>query len=152
LFGAGSAPRAGGNLSAARLIHQWGDVVVKKTSKIPKTVDEYLASVPEPARSTLKKVRAAIRSVAPPEAIEVISYRMPMIEYKGMLMGYAAFSRHCSLFMATGDMLNHFASELEPYETSKGTIRFRIDQPLPASLIKKLVKARVAQNDKKKGH
>ena len=126
--------------------------IAKSKPSFPATVGEYLAAVAEPARSTLKKVRAAIRSAAPPEAIEVISYRMPMIKYKGMLMGYAAFPRHCSLFMATGDMLDLFASELEPYETSKGTIRFPIDQPLPASLIKKLVKARVAQNDKKKGH
>ena len=72
---------------------------MKSTGKngVPRTVEEYLASVPEPARGTLGKVRAAIRSAAPAEATEGISYRMPMFKYKGMLAGFAAFSEHCSL-------------------------------------------------------
>jgi len=123
---------------------------MKKTSAIPKTVDEYLASVPEPARSTLKKIRAAIRISAPAETTEFISYRMPMYKYKGMLMGYAAFPKHCSLFLATSSLLKTFKDELSRYKTSKGTIRFPTDKPLPASLVKKIVKARVAQNDQKK--
>jgi uncharacterized protein YdhG (YjbR/CyaY superfamily) len=122
---------------------------MKKQSAVPKTVNEYLAAVPEPARSTLKKVRAAIRSAAPAEATEVISYGMPMFKYKGMLMGYAAYRKHCSLFLATSSLLEKFKSELSRYQTSKGTIRFPIDQPLPASLVKKIVKARVAQNGQK---
>ena len=69
-----------------------------KRNVVPKSVDEYLAGVPEPARSTLNRIRAVIRSAAPPEATEVISYRIPMFKYKGMLMGFAAFSNHCSLF------------------------------------------------------
>ena len=123
---------------------------MKKTSAIPKTVDEYLASVPEPARSTLKKIRAAIRISAPAETTEFISYRMPMYKYKGMLMGYAAFPKHCSLFLATSSLVKMFKDELSRYKTSKGTIRFPTDKPLPASLVKKIVKARVAQNDQKK--
>ena len=124
---------------------------MKKNTVIPKTVNEYLAAVPEPARSSLKKVRTAIRSAAPAEATEVISYGMPMFKYQGMLIGYAAYRNHCSLFLATSSLLNMFKGELSRYQTSKGTIRFPTDQPLPASLVKKIVKARVAQNEQKQG-
>ncbi len=122
---------------------------MRKNAAIPKTVNEYLASVPEPARSTLKKVRAVIRSAAPAEATEVISYGIPIFKYKGMLIGYAAFAKHCSLFLATSSFSKKFQKELSTYQTSKGTIRFPADKPLPASLVKKIVKARVAQNDRK---
>ena len=64
----------------------------------PKSVDEYLAGVPEPASSTLNRIRAVIRSAVPPEATEAISYRIPAFKYKGVLLWYAAFSNHCSLF------------------------------------------------------
>jgi uncharacterized protein YdhG (YjbR/CyaY superfamily) len=110
-------------------------------------VDEYLAGVPEPARSTLERVRAVIRSVVPPEATEVISYRIPMFKYKGMLVGFAAFSNHCSLF--PGALPEAFKDELKGYRTSKGTIQFPVDKPLPAALVKKLVKARMAENERK---
>ena len=120
-----------------------------KRTTARKTVDEYLAAVPEPARSTLKEVRAAIRAAAPAETTEVISYGIPMYKYKGMLIGYAAFPKHCSLFLATSSLLKMFKDELSRYKISKGTIRFPTDQPLPASLVKKIVKARVAQNDQK---
>jgi uncharacterized protein YdhG (YjbR/CyaY superfamily) len=122
---------------------------MKKSAVIPKTVNEYLAAVPEPARSTLKKVRAAISSAAPAEATEVIGYGVPMFKYKGMLIGYAAYPKHCSLFLATSSLLEKFKDELSRYQTSKGTIRFPTDRPLPASLVKKIVKARAAQNDQK---
>jgi uncharacterized protein YdhG (YjbR/CyaY superfamily) len=124
---------------------------MKKNTAIPKTVNAYLAAVPEPARSTLKKVRAAISSAAPAEATEVISYGMPMFKYKGMLLGYAAYRKHCSLFFATSSLSETFRKQLSRYQTSKGTIRFPSDKPLPASLVKKIVKARVAQNDQKQG-
>jgi uncharacterized protein YdhG (YjbR/CyaY superfamily) len=117
-----------------------------------KSVDEYLARVPEPARSTLNKVRATIRSAAPPEATEVISYGVPTFQYKGSLMGFAAFSNHCSLFPMNGSVVDTFKNELKDFQTSKGTIRFPIDKPLSAALIKKLVKARIAQNELKKQH
>jgi uncharacterized protein YdhG (YjbR/CyaY superfamily) len=113
-------------------------------------VDEYLAGVPEPARSTLHKVRATIRSVVPPDATEVISYGMPAFRYKGALVGYAAFSRHCSFFPMSAALIAAFQDELKDYETSKGTIRFPMDKPLPAALLKKMVKARIAQNELKK--
>lgn len=120
-----------------------------KGNVAPKSVDEYLAGVPEPARSTLNKVRAAIRSAAPPEATETISYRIPMFKYKGLLVGFAAFSNHCSLFPGSS-VIEAFKNELKDFHTSKGTIHFPVDKPLSAALVKKLVKARVAQNEHKK--
>ncbi len=120
-----------------------------KSSVAPKNVDEYLASVPEPARGTLKKIRAAIRSAVPREATEGISYGMPAFKNKGVLMWFAAFSNHCSLF-PTAAVIEAFKKELKGFATSKGTIQFPTDKPLPAALVKKLVKARVAQNERKK--
>jgi uncharacterized protein YdhG (YjbR/CyaY superfamily) len=111
-----------------------------------RTVDEYLAGVPEPACSTLKHIRAVIRSVVPKETTEVISYGIPMFKYNGMLVGYAAFKNHCSLFPTGSRVLDHFEKELRGYRTSKGTIQFPADKPLSDSLVKKIVKARVAEN------
>jgi uncharacterized protein YdhG (YjbR/CyaY superfamily) len=124
---------------------------MKKVAKsaIPKTVEEYLAAVPEPQRTTLKKVRAVIQSVLPKGATEGISYRIPCVKYKGMLIGYAAFAEHCSLFGMSGTLLGPFKEELTRYSTSKGTIRFPADKPPPAALIKKLVKHAVEQKDAK---
>jgi uncharacterized protein YdhG (YjbR/CyaY superfamily) len=115
----------------------------------PKDVDEYLAGVPEPARGTLNKIRAAIRSAAPPEATEAISYGMPAFKYNGVLVWFAAFSNHCSLF-PTAAVIEAFKNELKSFSTSKGTIQFPTDKPLPTALVKKLVKARVAQIESKK--
>jgi uncharacterized protein YdhG (YjbR/CyaY superfamily) len=116
----------------------------------PKNVDEYLARVPEPARTILNKIRATIRSVVPPEATESISYGMPAFKYKGPLFAYAAFNDHCSLFPMGSSVIVAFKEELKGFETSKGTIRFRVEKPPSAALIKKLVKARIAQNEDKK--
>jgi uncharacterized protein YdhG (YjbR/CyaY superfamily) len=113
-------------------------------SKIANSVDEYLARVPEPARGTLKKIRAMIRSVVPADASEAISYGIPSFKYKGWLVGYAAFANHCSFF--PGALPRKFADELKRFPTSKGTIRFPVDKPLPAALVKKLVRARIAAN------
>ena len=115
----------------------------------PKSVDEYLAGVSEPARSTLNRVRAVIRSAVPPEATEVISYRIPAFKYKGMLLWFAAFPNHCSLFPGAS-VIEAFKKDLKGFHTSKGTIRFHVDKPLPAALLKKLVKARIAENEHKK--
>ena len=116
----------------------------------PKTVDEYLAGVPEPARGTLNKVRAMIRSAAPREATEAISYRVPTFKHKGSLVAFAAFPNHCSFFPMSNSVMEAFQSELRGYHTSKGTIHFPVDKPLPAALVKKLVKARIAENENKK--
>ena len=122
---------------------------MKKNRLVPTSVDKYLANVPEPARSTLRKVRSTIRSVAPAETTEVISYKIPTFKYKGMLVAFAAFTNHCSLFALSGTVQEQFKDELKGYATSKGTIRFHVDRPLPALLLKKLVRARIEQNEKK---
>ena len=113
------------------------------------TVDEYLEQVPEPARITLRKMRAMIRTAAPKEATEAISYGLPAFKYKGSLVAYAAFAKHCSLFPMNGSLIERFQKDLEKYETSKATIRFAVDKPLPAALVKKLVKARATENEAK---
>lgn len=115
-----------------------------RISRRPRTIDEYLAAVPEPARGNLTKMRAAIRSVAPPEATETISYGIPAFKHKKVLVWFAAFSTHCSLF-PTAAVIEQFKDELKNFSTSKGTIHFPTSKPLPIALIKRIVKARVAQ-------
>lgn len=121
-----------------------------RASGAPKNIDEYLARVPEPARTALNKMRAAIRSVVPSEATETISYRIPAFKHNGVLVWFAAFSDHCSLF-PTASVIENFKNELKGFTTSKGTIQFPINKPLPTALIKKLVKARVQNASKNKG-
>ena len=113
-------------------------------------VEAYLARCPEPHRTTLEKIRAIIRAAAPKDATEVISYGMPAFRYKGALVGYAAFKEHCSFFPMSASLLDDFAEEIKGYRTSKGTLQFPVDKPLPAALVKKMVKARVVQNQTKK--
>jgi uncharacterized protein YdhG (YjbR/CyaY superfamily) len=121
-----------------------------KTSNAPKTVEKYLARVPEPARSTLNKVRATIRLAVQAETTEVISYGIPAFKTpNGMLVWYAAFSDHCSLF-PTASVIGAFKNELKGYRVSKGTIHFPVDKPFPAALLKKMVKARLAEMEGKK--
>ncbi len=115
-----------------------------------KNVDEYLAAVSEPARTTLNTIRAVIRSAVPPEAAEAITYGIPTFKYKGSLLAFAAFTHHCSLFPMSLAVIDTFKNELKPFLASKGTIRFPLDKPLPAALVKKLVKARIAQNESRK--
>ena len=116
----------------------------KKTRPAPKTVNQYLARVPQPARAHLNKMRAAIRSAVPKDSLEIISYGIPAFKQKRILVWYAAFSNHCSLF-PTAAIIDKFKNHLKPFSTSKGTIHFPTNKPLPTALIKKLVKARVAQ-------
>jgi uncharacterized protein YdhG (YjbR/CyaY superfamily) len=109
-----------------------------------KTVEAYLAAVPEPARTTLERVRSVIRSAVPKESTEVISYSMPAFRHKKVIVWYAAFQDHCSLFPG-GRLIETMKDDLAGYRTSKGTIQFPVDKPLPATLIKKIVKARLAE-------
>jgi uncharacterized protein YdhG (YjbR/CyaY superfamily) len=111
-----------------------------------KDVGEYLAGVPEPARSTLERVRAVIKANVPKDATETISYGIPMFKYNGMLLGFAAFKNHCSLFPTSMDVFTAFRQELKPFRASKGTLHFPLDQPFPTALLKKIVKMRVTQN------
>jgi uncharacterized protein YdhG (YjbR/CyaY superfamily) len=113
----------------------------------PKNVEEYFARVPESERSRLKEMREVVRSAVPAEAVEVVSYGIPAFKTKKVLVWYAAFAEHCSLF-PTASVIEEFKDELSGYTTSKGTVQFRINKALPTALIKKLVKARVAQCEK----
>ncbi len=121
-----------------------------KQSDIPKNVDEYLAGVPEPARSALQKMRKTIQAMVPLETTEAISYRMPTFRYKGGLVCYGAFADHCSFFPMDASLIVKFKKELKGYSTAKGTIRFPADKPLPVGLLKKIVKARIARNERKR--
>src|ERR1700720_1163448 len=112
-----------------------------------KRVDEYIAAAPEPARSRLQEMRAVIRSAVPGEAVEIISYQIPAFRTKKVLVWYAAFAEHCSLF-PTASVIEDFKDELAGYRVSKGTVQFPLDKALPTAVIKKLVKARVAQFEK----
>jgi uncharacterized protein YdhG (YjbR/CyaY superfamily) len=114
-----------------------------KVGAKPKTIDQYLARVPEPGRGTLKKIRAAIKAAAPQDATETISYGIPAFRHKEVLIWFAAFADHCSLF-PTGAMIEKFKYELRGYTISKGTVQFPLNKPLPSHLVKKMVKARVA--------
>lgn len=110
-----------------------------------KTIDDYLARVPEEARATLEKLRKTIRAAAP-RAVEGISYQMPTFKLDGrLLVCFAAFKNHCSFFPGAAGVKAH-EDELKSYKTSKGTIRFPTSKPLPAALVKKLVKARIEDN------
>jgi uncharacterized protein YdhG (YjbR/CyaY superfamily) len=116
-------------------------------------VDAYLSKVPEPARSTLNQLRAVIRSLVPAEATEEISYGMPVFKYKRPLIGYAAFAEHCSVFPMSATVLTTLKDELKSYRraigVSKGAIQFPLDKAVPAGLVKKLVKARLAEIEQK---
>lgn len=112
-------------------------------------VDAYLAQVPEPARTTLEKVRAMIRAAAPADATEAISYKIPSFQYKGALVWYAAFKRHCSFFPADHSLVEEFAEELKKCKVLKGTIQFPVDTPLSKALVKRIVEARAALNEGK---
>lgn len=106
------------------------------------TVEDYFAAVPQPARNVLEKMRLLIRSAVPKDATEVISYRIPAFRRNKIIVWYAAFSSHCSLF-PTAAIIAEFKDELKDYKISKGTIQFALDKPLPSALIKRIVKARV---------
>jgi uncharacterized protein YdhG (YjbR/CyaY superfamily) len=111
----------------------------------PKDIDAYLAVVPKNARAVLEKLRRTIQTAAP-KATEKISYRIPTFEYFGSLVAFASFKNHCSFFPMSMAVIADHKDELKPFNTSKGTIRFTVDRPLPVTVVKKMVKARMAQN------
>jgi uncharacterized protein YdhG (YjbR/CyaY superfamily) len=113
----------------------------------PTTIDEYLSQVSGEQRVELEKLRKTIKSVAP-DTDETISYQMPTFKYKGKgLVGFAAFKDHCSFFPYSSGTLDDYKDELSSFKTSKGTIQFTTDNPLPAGLVKKIVKSRLEEID-----
>ena len=110
------------------------------------TIDGYLAGLPEDQRVALERLRKIIRSVAP-DAEECISYQLPAFRLGGKaLVAFGATARHCSFFPMSSSIVETHQEELSDFDTSKGTIRFQPDKPLPAALVRKLVKARIAEN------
>jgi len=110
-----------------------------------RTIDEYLAPLSSEKRAALEKLRKAIKAAAP-KAEECISYQLPAFRLEGrLLVGFGAAANHCAFYPGAYP-IEACQDELEDYDTSKGTIRFPPDRPLPATLVRKLVKARIAQN------
>jgi uncharacterized protein YdhG (YjbR/CyaY superfamily) len=116
-------------------------------TKPPKSIDDYLSTVSDEHRFALEKLRKQIRSAAP-KAEECISYGLPAFRQNGMLVWFGAARNHCS-FYPGGRAVETYQSELKNYSLSKGTIRFQPDKPLPAPLVRKIVKERVAANELK---
>ncbi len=110
-----------------------------------RSIDEYLVTLSEDKAAALEKLRRAIRAAAP-DAEECISYRLPAFRQNGMLVGFGATANHCAFYLMSGRMVEAHKEELEGYDTSKGTIRFQANKPLPVALVRKLVKARLAEN------
>jgi uncharacterized protein YdhG (YjbR/CyaY superfamily) len=111
----------------------------------PRTIDEYLAALPDDKRAALQKLRNTITAAAP-KAEECISYQLPAFRQNGMLVGFGATANHCAFYLMSSSTVEAHKDELKGYDTSKGTIRFQADDPLPAVLVRKLVKARIAEN------
>ena len=109
-------------------------------------IDTYLANVSDAQRGALEKLRKQVLAIVP-KAEECISYGLPAFRIDGkVVVGFGAGVRHCALYPWSGGIIARFAAELEGYETSKGTIRFQPERPLPATLLRRIVKARVADN------
>ena len=112
----------------------------------PKTIDEYLAALSDDKRAALEKLRKTIKAAAP-KAEECISYQLPAFRLNGrMLVAFGATAKHCAFYPMSSSTVQAHQDELKDYDTSKGTIRFQPDHPLPAALVRKLVKARIAEN------
>jgi uncharacterized protein YdhG (YjbR/CyaY superfamily) len=118
--------------------------------KTPRDVDDYLAGLSSDKREALEQLRTTIRSAAP-DAEECISYQLPAFRQNGMLVGFGASAKHCAFYLMSGLTVDAFTDELAAYDTSKGTIRFAADEPLPPQLVRKLVKARLAENAARTG-
>lgn len=109
------------------------------------TIDEYLSRLGDDKRAALEKLRKTIRAAAP-KAEECISYSLPAFRLNGVLVGFGATTNHCALYPMSGSIVETYKKDLAKYDTSKGTIRFQPDKPLPDALVRKLVKARIAEN------
>jgi uncharacterized protein YdhG (YjbR/CyaY superfamily) len=111
----------------------------------PASVDDYLESVPPVSRVALEGVRAVLRDTVP-EGVETISYGMPTMKVGGaFLLSYAAFAKHCSLFPASGAVMEALGAELAPYFAERATLRFRPTDPIPRDLLERIIAVRVTE-------
>ena len=115
----------------------------------PKTIDDYLKGVAADKRIALEKLRKTIRAAAP-KAEECICYQIAAFRQNGMLVGFGATANHCAFFPFNSTTVAAHKAELKDYDTSKGTIRFLPEKPLPAALVRKLVKERLAENNQRR--
>lgn len=141
------SPQGGSEPSGADYIRRRAFVSLMASMKArpAKTIDEYMANVPPKFRPTLQRLRKTIKAAAP-DAEEVISYQMPAFRQNGMLVYFAAFSGHCSLFVGSDKVRREFAEELKPFKAGKGTLQFTPAHPIPAGLVTRIVKVRLAEN------
>jgi len=123
--------------------------MAKTARAIPKNVDEYLSAVPADQRKVLQQLRRTIKEAAP-RAEEVISYQVPTYKYFGPVVVFAAFPKHCSLIVISPTILKIFAKELEPFKTAGRTIHFTAEKPLPSTLVKKIIKTRIKENEERR--
>jgi uncharacterized protein YdhG (YjbR/CyaY superfamily) len=109
-------------------------------------VETFLNAVPEPQQAALRRLRAQIAAAAP-GAEQVINYGVPMFRLNGKnLVSLAAAKAHCSFYVQSPKVMQAFAAELTGFETSRGAVKFQPERPIPATLVKRLVKARIAEN------
>jgi len=127
--------------------------IMKDSSKKrenPSTVEGYLAGLPEEDRGLLEDLRMNIRLIVP-DSVEVISYQIPTVRYQNRgLVAYSAHKKHCSLHLMSLSVMSEFKDELKQYTTTKASIHFTTSKPLPVQLLKRLIKARVDENDRRK--
>lgn len=121
---------------------------VKKQDDGSKTVIAYLSALPKDARAALQRLRKDIRAAAP-DATELIAWGMPAFKQGGLLVGYAAFKDHCSLFPMSATQLRKYAAPLRNFTLTKGTIHFTKDKPIPSAMVRKIVKSRLAEIEAK---
>ena len=117
------------------------------TKSKPQTIDDYLAGVTAGQRAVLEKLRKTIRTVVP-KAEECISYGLAAFRLNGRpLVAFGAWANHCAFYPMSGRTVAALQDQLKGFETSKGTIRFSTGKPLPTTLVRKLIQARIAEND-----
>lgn len=114
----------------------------------PKNIDEYIALQPSEFRGILEEMRSIIKSAAP-KAEETISYMVPTFKYKGPLVGFGTNKKGCSFYPMSGSILNSYIEELKNYKGTKGAVHFELNKKLPVTLIKKITKQRLKQNEEK---
>jgi uncharacterized protein YdhG (YjbR/CyaY superfamily) len=129
----------------------------KASNDAPAAVEAYVNGFSEPAQTTLRQLREIIRSAVPAQAVELISYGIPAFALPKPFFGYAAFKNHASVLPFSGSLFDSFAEELKPYARTKSSLHLSFTKPLPAPLIRKLVRARLAAittstPPKSKGH